>query len=129
MRLLVLAVLLLALTACTAESGGSADDLAAGFRILNWQIDPPDGDSSRWIHGELRNGTDTAARASVQVISRDASGQVIDSLTFTVSCHRDIPPGATAVIAAPVTRKAEAARFDVTVVGAQPGLPPGSCWE
>lgn len=97
----------------------SVTDLASGFRIVEWHVDPPNVIGSIYVRGEVRNNNSVAAGVALQVIVRDAAGRVVDSATFWPASIRNIAPGASEPIGYPATDSPDAVTFELRIVDAK----------
>lgn len=70
-----------------------------------------------WAVGEIKNGGARPGAPELEVIARDAKGELVDRTTFFPSGVRNIPPGGTSGIGFPVTRNPLAVSLEVRVVG------------
>src|SRR5690606_3750552 len=72
-----------------------------------------------WALGEVRNVGGGAAGVELQVIARDASGRLVDVVTFWPASTQNIRPGTSYGFRYAVTRERSAVRFEIQVVGTE----------
>lgn len=128
MTRLALVVLTVLVVGCTIEEGTRSTsrpnptvtrtDLASGFRIIEWHMDPPNSIGYAYVRGEVRNNNRVAAGVKLQVIARDSAGRVIDSEEFWPASILNIPPGTSEPIGYPATDKPDAVKFELRIIDA-----------